>query len=165
MLLRKTALFLFIGVLLPGMFGLAACSTPPSGPVAQATQTPVPANPNPGTNPVRGGNFSFRRRGTGYRDFLLEKTAAPITAQQAKELVPLWQQILLLTADSNATQEQIQAVYGKIEYILTADQMKSIEAVTLADMQSVMSILGSRCQPEVDLAPTVDKMTPIQISA
>jgi hypothetical protein len=134
---RKLTIILLIGVL-----GLAACTAPQAAPAAQATQTPAQANAAPGANPGRAGNFNLpteEKLAPGI--YLLEKTAAPVTAQQAKDLIPLWQQVLLLTADTNATQDQIQAVYTKIESTLTADQMKSIEAVTFADMQSVMSIL------------------------
>jgi hypothetical protein len=73
---------------------------------------------------------------------LLEKTAAPVTAEQAKKLIPLFTQLQTLEADSATTTEQFQAVYTQIEGALTADQMKSIEAVTIADLQNVMSILG-----------------------
>jgi hypothetical protein len=50
----------------------------------------------------------------------LEGTAQAVTTEQAKTLLPLWQQVQTLLADTNTTSDQLQAAYQKVKDSMTA---------------------------------------------
>lgn len=72
----------------------------------------------------------------------LEGTDLAVTADQAKQLLPLWQQIQTLSGDQNTTSDQLQKVYDQIKGAMTSDQLAAIEKLTMDDIQSEMSSLG-----------------------
>lgn len=74
----------------------------------------------------------------------LEGTDQAVTAEQAKTLLPLWQEVKTLLADANTTNDQLQAVYQKIKDSLTSDQVKAIEqtALTQDELKSLASKYG-----------------------
>lgn len=92
--------------------------------------------------------------GTGQTLTLNEKLAAgtlklegsdqAVTAEQAKELLPLWKAVKTLSTSDTASQLEIEAVYQQIQDTLTADQLASIEALDLSgsNLQQLMSDLG-----------------------
>jgi hypothetical protein len=76
--------------------------------------------------------------------FNLEDTDLAITADQAKQLMPLWQTLQSLSTSSTAATEEINAVVDQIKSIMTSAQMDKITAMKLTqqDMMSIMSMAG-----------------------
>ena len=85
----------------------------------------------------------------------LEGTDLAVTADEAKQLLPLWQQVKTLSADSSTTTDQIQAVYDQISSAMTPDQVQTIEAMTInqADLHALMTSLGIQITPGAGLNP------------
>jgi hypothetical protein len=79
----------------------------------------------------------------------LEGTALAVTAQQAKQLIPLWQQIQTLDSSGNAQASNFTTVYQQIESDLTADQINAIQAMSFnqSDIQALMTSLGIQITP------------------
>ena len=74
----------------------------------------------------------------------LEATDQAVTAAQAKVLLPLWQQVKVLSASANSSSNDVTSVLNQIQQAMTADQLKAIDAMHLAaaDIQSEMEELG-----------------------
>jgi hypothetical protein len=74
----------------------------------------------------------------------LENTSEAVTADQAKQLLPLWQTLQALSSSSTAATEEINAVVGQIKSTMTSAQMDKISAMKLTrqDMMSIMSQAG-----------------------
>ena len=74
----------------------------------------------------------------------LENTSEAVTAEQAKQMLPLWQTLQALSSSSTAATEEINAVVGQIKSTMTAAQMDKISAMKLTrqDMLSIMSQAG-----------------------
>ena len=72
---------------------------------------------------------------------------------EAKQLLPLWQQVKTLSADSSVTTDQIQVVYDQISSAMTSGQVQAIEVMTFsqADLQTMMTELGIQVTPNVPM--------------
>lgn len=70
----------------------------------------------------------------------LDETENPITAEQAKELVPMFYVLQDLNESDTAAQEEIDGLTHQIQETLTDEQGQAIEAMTLSrqDMFSMM---------------------------
>jgi hypothetical protein len=66
----------------------------------------------------------------------LEGTSQALSADQAKILLPLWQQVR--TANGSALQD----IYSQIRSSLTADQLKVIDNLAVADVQTLATKYG-----------------------
>jgi hypothetical protein len=66
----------------------------------------------------------------------LEGTSLALSADQTKILLPLWQQVR--TANGSALQD----IYSQIRSGLTADQLKVIDNLTVADVQTLATKYG-----------------------
>jgi hypothetical protein len=123
---------------------LAACSAaqpapagsgnnPPAYPAAQDQPTPAPVN------------LTLENK-LAIGTLKLEGTSQAVSAQEAKDLLPIWQQVQALSANSAATPaaSDYQALYTKVESAMTADQIQAIQnmSLTAADMRSEMQALG-----------------------
>jgi hypothetical protein len=111
---------------------------------ASSTQT---ANPTGNTN---GNNGSF---GTApmplamelvVGTFKLEGTDNAVTAEQAAQLIPLWQVYKDLSASSSAAQEEVDALAEQIQGTMTPQQVQTITDMKLTRQDSfkVMQDLG-----------------------
>jgi uncharacterized membrane protein YgcG len=76
--------------------------------------------------------------------FKLEGTDNVITAEQAAELLPLWQVYQQLSTSDTAAQEEITALAEQIQETMTTDQMAAINAMNLTpqDIFTVMQDQG-----------------------
>ncbi len=76
--------------------------------------------------------------------FKLDKTQYPITAEQAKEFLPLWKAASVLSKSETAATQEIQALINQIQRTMTPDQMKAIEEMKLSfrDMSSIAEEFG-----------------------
>jgi uncharacterized membrane protein YgcG len=73
--------------------------------------------------------------------FKLENTDLPVTSDQAKQLLPLWQTLQSLSTSNTVAAEEINAVVDQIKSSLTTQQMARITAMKLTQ-QDVMSIMS-----------------------
>ncbi|HET9913675.1 MAG TPA: hypothetical protein VFQ13_17390 [Anaerolineales bacterium] len=74
----------------------------------------------------------------------LEGTAQAVTAEQAAELLPLWQTMQALSDSDTAADQEKEALIAQIQETMTAEQMQAITAMNLtgADMMSIMQERG-----------------------
>ena len=74
----------------------------------------------------------------------LEGTDLAVTANQAKQLLPLWQTLQELSNSNTSADQEINAVVDQIKSSMTAQQMAKITAMKLTqqDIMSLMSQTG-----------------------
>ncbi len=123
-------------------FVLAACSSPQA-----ASSTPTAATEaglsDQGNNDSPARPISIEGKlEVGTLD--LEDTDQAVTAAEAKQLLPLWQQIKTLSTDPNTSASDLSAVITQIQQTMTSDQITAINAMNLtqSDEQSEMDELG-----------------------
>ncbi|MBI5963047.1 MAG: hypothetical protein HY863_06200 [Chloroflexi bacterium] len=76
--------------------------------------------------------------------FKLEGTDNAVTAEEASQLLPLWQVYKDLTSSSSAAQEEVDALADQIKTTMTPKQVQAITdmKLTRADMFQIMTDLG-----------------------
>jgi hypothetical protein len=86
----------------------------------------------------------------------LDGTEQEVDAEQAAELLPLWQLYQSLSTSDTAAQEEIDTVVNSIEKAMSADQLETIDAMDLnpQDMFTIMQNLGLAPAPQVDASGT-----------
>jgi hypothetical protein len=166
---------IILSVLAVFVFVLSACGGATPANTAQvvhaATQAPAAAQPNATAQPANASSNNpddTQALPVEYRlllgTFKLEGTDQAVTADQAKVLLPLWQQIQKLSpsmgargnapqgqpgatpaaptqgADRSDTQQQIDALVKQVQAAMTSEQLKAIDALQLT-RDSVMTIL------------------------
>lgn len=74
----------------------------------------------------------------------LEDTHQAVTAEQAAELLPLWQTMLVLSESDTAAQQETEALVTQIQETMTAEQRQAITDMNLTreDMISIMQEQG-----------------------
>lgn len=74
----------------------------------------------------------------------LEDTNQPVSADQAAELLPLWQTMQVLSESDTAAQQEIDALVEQIQETMTAEQKQAITDMNLTreDMMSVLQEQG-----------------------
>jgi hypothetical protein len=74
----------------------------------------------------------------------LEGTAQAVTAEQAADLLPLWQTLQVLSDSDIAADQEKEALIAQIQETMTAEQRQAITAMDLAraDMMSIMQEQG-----------------------
>jgi hypothetical protein len=74
----------------------------------------------------------------------LDGTDQAVTAEQAKELLPLWQVYQSLSTSDTAAQAEITALEKQIEETMTKEQMQAIQAMNLTQQDSfaIMQEMG-----------------------
>jgi hypothetical protein len=74
----------------------------------------------------------------------LENTELAVTAEQAKELLPLWKGVRTIGASEMISDAEMDALYDQIQETLTSDQMAKINSMDLEnmDMATLASDLG-----------------------
>ena len=74
----------------------------------------------------------------------LEETPQAVTAEQAQELLPLWQMLRTLQQSDTAAQAEIEAVLNQIQGTMTPEQRAAIKQMdlTLASMRTMAQELG-----------------------
>lgn len=76
--------------------------------------------------------------------FNLENTDQSVTAEQAAELLPLWQTIKVLAESDTAAQQETEALVTQVQETMTSEQMQAIADMNLtrADMLRLMQEQG-----------------------
>jgi hypothetical protein len=87
----------------------------------------------------------------------LEDTAEAVTAEQARQLLPLWQTLQTLTSSSTAATEEINAVVDQIKSGMTAAQLTKITAMKLT-RQDMLSLMSQAGVPANDTSTTATPM-------
>ncbi len=74
----------------------------------------------------------------------LEDTNQAVTAEQAADLLPLWQTMLVLSESDTAAQQETEALITQIQETMTAEQRQAITDMNLTreDMMSIMQEQG-----------------------
>ena len=144
---RKTYLIFIVPLLILALAGCASLRP------AQPAQASNPgANPGsdqaqqPNTTPAPNNSIEFRLApGT----LKLEGSPEAVSPAEAKQLLPLWEKVKSLSADTAASQTDIQTAYQQIQDAMTPSQIQAIEQMTLAqsDLQSLAQSLGVQLNP------------------
>jgi hypothetical protein len=123
-------------LLVPLVLVFAACSS---------LKLPGTTSTNANANPQQpGANFNFANQPLENKlaigTLKLEETSQKISAEEAKNLLPLWKGVKSLTTSSTSSPEEIQAVYKQIEEAMTPDQVSTIKKLDLTgeDIQALM---------------------------
>ena len=76
--------------------------------------------------------------------FKLDETVNAVTAEQAQELLPLWQTLQVLSESDTAAQQEKDALVEQIQETMTAEQRQAITEMNLTreDMMTVMQERG-----------------------
>ncbi len=74
--------------------------------------------------------------------FKLEGTAQAVTAEQAAQLLPLWQLRKELSTNSAAAPQEIEAVVKQIQSTMTAEQMQAIDNMKLTQQDAMTFVQG-----------------------
>jgi hypothetical protein len=88
----------------------------------------------------------------------LENTSEAVTAEQARQLLPLWRTLQTLSTSSTAATEEMSAVVDQIKSTMTAAQMDKITAMKLTQ-QDMMSIMSQAGVPDNSASTTATPMT------
>ena len=74
----------------------------------------------------------------------LEESENAVTAEQAAELLPLWQTLQVLSESDTAADQETEALVTQIQETMTAEQMQAITDMNLTreDMMSIMQEQG-----------------------
>ncbi len=75
---------------------------------------------------------------------MLEDTDLAVTAEQAKQLLPLWKAVRSLSSSDTVSQTEIQALYDQIQETMSAEQIQAIQTmeITPQKTQALMQKLG-----------------------
>jgi hypothetical protein len=121
-----------IGILLVLLVALAACSVP--GLSQGSAEADTAAEPMALSLPIQ----------LSLGTLSLEETPQAVTAEQAQELLPLWQMLRTLQQSDTAAQVEIEAVLNQIQGAMTPEQLAAIEGMdlTLASMRTMAQELG-----------------------
>ena len=79
----------------------------------------------------------------------LEDTEQAISADEAKQLLPLWQAYRSLSTSQTAAEAEVKALLNQIQSSMTSDQVQAIKAMNLTstDMLDLMQSMGGGMSP------------------
>lgn len=79
----------------------------------------------------------------------LEATSLAVTAEEAKQLLPLWSTIKDMMANPATTQSDLLGEYQRVEQGMTSDQLQAIQKLTLnqTDIQALMQKYNIQITP------------------
>ena len=74
----------------------------------------------------------------------LDETENAVTAEQARELLPLWQTLQVLYGSDTAADQEIEALITQVQETMTVEQTQAVSALNLTrqDMMSIMQEQG-----------------------
>lgn len=92
----------------------------------------------------------------------LEDTDQAVTADEATQLLPLWQAYRSLSSSQTAAEQEVDALLNQIQSTMSSDQVNAIEAMNLTNtdmldlMQSMGGVMVVRGTPNPDSTPGFD---------
>jgi hypothetical protein len=129
-------------VTLPLILVLSACSMNFTGTTSTGSQvngSAVQANQSQINMPANSGNQSLEGK-LASGTLKLEGTDKAVTAEQAKNLLPLWKAVKSMASSSTTSPSEMTALYKQIQDAMTADQVQAIKDLNLSqtEMQAMM---------------------------
>jgi len=116
-----------------------AVSQPESAPQAAATQPAAdPAAPAPVERPALDTTYENAlapRLLLSFGTLKLAETATPVSAEQAAQMLMLWQALDTMTKSGNSATAEVEALLAQIEQTLTAEQITAINAMKLTQTE------------------------------
>jgi hypothetical protein len=144
-MLKKINLLLLFSL---AMTALAACSSLPGvssqdpASASNITQGQVSSDPGQAQPP----DFSQQpiEMKLAIGTLKLEGTDQAVTPEQASTLLPLWKAVKVMSADTNTSTEEMDALYAQIQESMTAEQVQAIQDLSLTreDTQALMQQYG-----------------------
>jgi hypothetical protein len=110
---------------------LSACSAATQASANQGNQNPSQGSGNSGTPVPRGSRELPLAMQLAIGTFKLDKTTTPISAEQAAQLLPLWQGLRSLSSDQTAAVEEVQGLIEQIQEAMTPEQVTAIKNMKL----------------------------------
>lgn len=147
--MKKANLFTIVLLLLA--FSLSACggSAPEATTSAVEEQAPAAAEPGSATESMEYFSTEYAdatntRNQLAYGTILLTSSDLPITTDQAKGMLPLWQAMLALAGEANTAPEEISAIQAQIISLFTPEQLTFISEakITNANLYEYYASLG-----------------------
>ena len=132
-------------------FVMAACSAPQAqadtsqnAPQQDSGQNAQAAPQNGAKNGAPGAGRNTLESRLAMGTLKLEGSNQAVTASEAKTLLPLWQQVKTLSANTATAPADLQTAYTAIEKAMTADQIQAIQNMNLTqtDIQDLIKTLG-----------------------
>ena len=133
-------------LVVPALLLLAACSAVQSLVGGSSNNGNAVVNGTPAPGGRNGGGFGGdpatmtveQKLGIGI--LKLEGTNNAVSAQQAKDMLPLWLALKSMETSNNASVDEINAVFTQMKETLTADQVTAIQKLTWtqADMSTIL---------------------------
>jgi hypothetical protein len=144
-MMKKTLTIVSALVLLAA---LAACSTIQSVIGGSKAQTNPGANGGAAAN-GRGGfggdpaTMTVEQK-MGFAILKMDGSPTALTAQQAKDMLPLWQALKSMETSNTASADEITAIFTQMKDTLTAEQVSAVQKMTWtqADMTALMQQYG-----------------------
>ncbi len=142
--MKKTLLIISF-LLLVG--GLVACSTGPAQGVASSSSAPgMPSGAGPASQSSSGTQAASLpvESKVGMGILKLEGTNQAVDSTQAKELLPLFKALKILSSENNTAVAEISALNKQIKNTMTADQLSAIEKMNFSssDIKTLMDTYG-----------------------
>jgi hypothetical protein len=134
---------LYALIVLPVIVILAACASlkiPGISSAQGASSNPSNQQGGPNSDPSK---MPVEQK-LGIGILKLEGTAQAVTAQQAKDLLPLWKAVKTMATNTNTSPDEITALYKQIQGVLTPDQVQAIQKMTWTqeDLRATMQQYG-----------------------
>ncbi len=129
---KKTLQSMLMLLLVVSMAACSGTKVSGTGAASRSPQTTASTSESPVQSKLAAGTLK------------LEGTDQAVTAEQAKELLPLWKAVKTLGSSDTISQEEIQALYDQIQETLTASQIQAITKMSLTqeDISTMMADLG-----------------------
>jgi hypothetical protein len=129
---KKTLQSMLMLLLVVSMAACSGTKVSGTGAASRSPQTTASTSESPVQSKLAAGTLK------------LEGTDQAVTAEQAKELLPLWKAVKTLGSSDTISQEEIQALYDQIQETLTASQIQAITQMSLTqeDISTMMADLG-----------------------
>lgn len=119
-----------------------AVSQPESAPQAAATQPPAepaaPAAAQPAERPALDTTYENAlapRLLLSFGTLQLAETATPVSAEQAAQMLMLWQALDTMTKSGNSATAEVDALLAQIEQTFTPEQITAINAMKLTQTE------------------------------
>jgi hypothetical protein len=122
---------IFLTVSLVLALTLSACSAATQANANQGNPSPFQGSENSGTPIARGTRELPLAMQLAIGTFKLDKTNSAVTAEEAAQLLPLWQGLRSLSSDQTAATEEVQGLIQQIQETMTPEQVQAIKDMNL----------------------------------
>jgi len=138
--MKKITLIVLVTLLSTMLLSACGASTPEAAPNVPAAAEDAPSVAEPGSATESMEYFSTEyadatntRNQLAYGTILLTSSEFPISVDQAKAMLPLWQAMVALAGDDNTASEEISAIQTQIISNFTPDQLSFISTAQITN--------------------------------